>query len=310
MKLKALSHYNGDKDTRYGDCIIISNSTQLIVYDCGHEKHAEEVGNFLRNNPLIQDVYIVISHNDSDHTDGIIPLMNYLLNQGYQAKIYTSLYLKYVSEIEDLLNDGRRSKKSICDNILNVFDRFAEIIQKAEEFGFSVMDAKKGVTFSRAEIVGPLKEEFVEVVAKAIKEDGTGTINGETIMNAASVQLKVVLEDDSKVLLCGDAAPRYLKNLNNYDVIQFPHHGQYNDGVEILERLGYESYSKNYLISDNTGSSKTSGGSDELVEYMDKEKYDPAFNTLNDIVLLPDEIINRSFTRGKGVRLGDISLEY
>ena len=38
MKLKALSHYNGDTDTRFGDCIMISNSTQLIVYDCGHDK--------------------------------------------------------------------------------------------------------------------------------------------------------------------------------------------------------------------------------------------------------------------------------
>ena len=47
MKLKALSHYDGDMDTRFGDCIMISNSTQLIVYDCGHEKHAEAVGDFL-----------------------------------------------------------------------------------------------------------------------------------------------------------------------------------------------------------------------------------------------------------------------
>lgn len=30
MKLKALSHYNGDTDTRFGDCIMISNSTQLM----------------------------------------------------------------------------------------------------------------------------------------------------------------------------------------------------------------------------------------------------------------------------------------
>lgn len=303
MKLKALSHYNGDTDTRFGDCIMISNSTQLIVYDCGHDKHAEAVGDFLRNNTSIKEVHIVVSHNDSDHTDGIIPLMDYLASEGYKTTLYTSLYLKQASEVERLLDDGRRNKKSICDHILEIFSNIAEIVEKAQEYGFSVKDANKGVTLATAEIVGPLEDEFVEVVAKAIEEDGTGTINGETVMNAASVQLKFTLDNQNKVLLCGDAAPQYLKNLNSYDVIQFPHHGQYKDGVEILDCLGDESYSKEYLISDNTGSGKTSGGSSELVDHMKKENYKTAYNTLNGVVSLPIQSMAFSTTT-KGVRLG------
>ncbi len=303
MKLKALSHYNGDTDTRFGDCIMISNSTQLIVYDCGHEKHAEAVGDFLRNNTSVKEVHIVVSHNDSDHTDGIIPLMDYLASEGYETTVYTSLYLKHASKVEKLLDDGRRNKKSICDHILEIFSNVAEIVEKAQEYGFSVKDANKGVTLATAEIVGPLEDEFVEVVAKAIEEDGTGTINGETVMNAASVQLKFTLDNQDKVLLCGDAAPQYLKNLNSYDVIQFPHHGQYKDGVEILDCLGDESYSKEYLISDNTGSGKTSGGSGELVDYMKEENYKTAYNTLNGVVSLPIQS-TASSTTTKGVRLG------
>lgn len=303
MRLKALSHYNGDTDTRFGDCIMISNSTQLIVYDCGHEKHAEAVGDFLRNNTFVKEVHIVVSHNDSDHIDGIIPLMDYLASEGYETTLYTALYLKHASEVERLLDDGRRNKKSICDHILKIFSNIAEIVEKAQEYGFSVKDANKGVTLATAEIVGPLEDEFVEVVAKAIEEDGTGTINGETVMNAASVQLKFTLDNQNKVLLCGDAAPRYLKNLNSYDVIQFPHHGQYKDGVEILDCLGDESYSKEYLISDNTGSGKTSGGSGELVDYMKKENYKTAYNTLDGIVSLPIQS-TASSTTTKGVRLG------
>lgn len=303
MKLKALSHYNGDTDTRFGDCIMISNSTQLIVYDCGHEKHAEAVGDFLRNNTSVKEVHIVVSHNDSDHTDGIIPLMDYLASEGYETTVYTSLYLKHASKVEKLLDDGRRNKKSICDHILEIFCNVAEIVEKAQEYGFSVKDANKGVTLATAEIVGPLEDEFVEVVAKAIEEDGTGTINGENVMNAASVQLKFTLDNQDKVLLCGDAAPQYLKNLNSYDVIQFPHHGQYKDGVEILDCLGDESYSKEYLISDNTGSGKTSGGSGELVDYMKEENYKTAYNTLNGVVSLPIQS-TASSTTTKGVRLG------
>lgn len=50
MKLRALSSYDGDKDTRFGDCILIYDNSTLIVYDCGHERHANEVKNFLQKN--------------------------------------------------------------------------------------------------------------------------------------------------------------------------------------------------------------------------------------------------------------------
>ena len=41
MKIKALSNYNNDKDTRYGDCIIGYDCSDAIIYDCGHKMHAE-----------------------------------------------------------------------------------------------------------------------------------------------------------------------------------------------------------------------------------------------------------------------------
>ena len=47
MKLQALSHYDDDMDTRYGDCIMLLDDTSLIVYDCGHQRHADEVEAYL-----------------------------------------------------------------------------------------------------------------------------------------------------------------------------------------------------------------------------------------------------------------------
>lgn len=72
MKLKALSNYDGDKSTRFGDCILIYDLTSMIVYDCGHGKHAEYVESFLQKNATITSVSIVVSHNDSDHTNGVM----------------------------------------------------------------------------------------------------------------------------------------------------------------------------------------------------------------------------------------------
>lgn len=59
MKLKALSNYDGDKSTRFGDCILIYDLTSMIVYDCGHGKHAEYVESFLQKNAIAFGVLAV-----------------------------------------------------------------------------------------------------------------------------------------------------------------------------------------------------------------------------------------------------------
>ena len=32
--------YDNSETTNYGDCILINTGTELIIYDCGHEAHA------------------------------------------------------------------------------------------------------------------------------------------------------------------------------------------------------------------------------------------------------------------------------
>ena len=89
------------------------------------------------------------------------------------------------------------------------------------------------------------------------------------------------------ILLCGDASPDYLHELDSYVYIQLPHHGQLDDAMAIFDELGGDAYKKQYLVSDNSGSGKTSGGSDKLVDFMKKGKYDAAHNTKNGVVELP-----------------------
>ena len=82
LRFKALSHYDGDTDTRFGDCILLHDGRSLVVYDCGHERHTKEVKRFLLAHPAISQVHIVVSHNDSDHTDGVCPLLEWLSPEG------------------------------------------------------------------------------------------------------------------------------------------------------------------------------------------------------------------------------------
>ena len=292
MKLKALGHYDNDIDTRYGDCILLYNDTQIVVYDCGHAKHAEYVETFLENSPSISYVYIVVSHNDSDHTNGVCGLLGWLYNQGkYTVKVYTHQYLKHVDTILDKVDDGRRNRESLKEALLAEFDNIKAIIETAESYSFSCVEALSGTSAGNCTIVGPTIDEFTDVAAKAVDNRENNKIGEgqaeETVMNAASVQLKCTFSNGENILLCGDASPDYLKNLESYDYIQLPHHGQENDAKAIFDRLGGDAYSKSYLISDNTGSAERSGGSDDVIKHMKKEKYNPPYNTKNGIVELP-----------------------
>lgn len=305
MKLRALSKYNGDGDTRYGDCILIYNSSSLIVFDCGHNRHAEAVESFLEKNYWIKRIYIVISHNDKDHIDGIANLMEYLYDHEYDVTVYTSLYLKNTKEIMDILDDQRRTSQKTREHILEMFENICEVVQQAETYGFSVENAKVNTRVSTGTIVGPTVEEFAKVVAAAVESGDPSTkIDGETVMNAASIQLKIKLESADTVLLCGDATPEYLHNLDMYDIIQLPHHGKLESAQKIFETLE-DSYSKVYLVSDNTGAGENSGGSDKLVKYMEEEKYAPAKNTKNEVVNIPNSCVG-NVNESRRVKLGEV----
>ena len=288
MKLKALSHYEGDTDTRFGDCILLYDSTTLIVYDCGHSEHTEAVKSFLRSSSLVSQVHIVVSHNDSDHTDGVIPLLDYLHTKRCTVTVYSSLYLKSVDKVMELLDDGRRTESATKQHILETFDNIKCIVEKAEEYGFTVTNAEVNTELPSCSIVGPTDDEFVAVVAQAIEDDTVTQIEGETVMNAASVQLKCELDSKTTVLLCGDASPTYLNDLEDYDVIQLPHHGQLADAEEVFDKLK-NAGSKLFLVSDNTGSDATSGGSDNLMK-SDSRKGKRIKNTKDGVVEFPEEL--------------------
>lgn len=48
----------------------LDNGLELVVFDCGCEEHADRVEEYMRNNGY-DKTKVVLSHNDSDHFDGI-----------------------------------------------------------------------------------------------------------------------------------------------------------------------------------------------------------------------------------------------
>ena len=67
MIVKFLSSLNyEDPSKNNGDCIIVDNGTELVVFDCGCEEHAQRVEQYMLNHNY-SSVKIVLSHNDADH---------------------------------------------------------------------------------------------------------------------------------------------------------------------------------------------------------------------------------------------------
>ncbi|WP_195984224.1 hypothetical protein [Clostridium sp. D33t1_170424_F3] len=313
MQLKALSYYDGDKDTRYGDCILLYDTTSLVVYDCGHIRHAEATEALLLENPSIKQIHIVVSHNDSDHTNGACDLLSWLDSKAkYAVSVYTHQYLKHVDTILDKVNDKRRTRESLKIALLEEFDNIKEIIESAEGYGFSAVEALKGTIVGNCTIVGPTEDEFTDVAAKAV-DNRTNDVIGEghaeeTVMNAASVQLTCKLKNFETILLCGDASPSYLHSIDNYDIIQLPHHGQLEDAQAIFETLR-DPYAKKYFISDNTGSGATSGGSEKVTKYMNDERLSSAMNTKTGVVNYPKAGSTNMPNKLQGVTLGEMDFK-
>lgn len=80
-------NYN-DPSKNCGDCILIDNSSELVIFDCGCEDHAKQVENYMIYHNY-DTAKIVLSHNDADHFDGI----PYLVDKGLISEVYTLLYV-------------------------------------------------------------------------------------------------------------------------------------------------------------------------------------------------------------------------
>lgn len=251
MKVKFLSaKYYSDPSKNNGDCILIDTGSELVVYDCGCEEHAQRVLNYMQQRGY-QQVKVVLSHNDADHFDGI----PYLIERGAVSAVYTLLLLKYKDELLNRIGDGRLTRDSIARRIeeiyANIYSLSGSVTLKDM---FEDTYVASGVT-----IFGPDKDYALDAVAKRIDGRDSDNIDKETIVNAVSTQLSVAYVGN-KLLLTGDSSFPAVENaVRTHNAIQLPHHGKLDQAEEIFDA---KNNSTIYYVSDNTGDSN--GGSDDL----------------------------------------------
>lgn len=254
MKLYFLSSKNyEDNEKNYGDCIIIDTGQKVIVYDCGSVEHAYEVIKYLEENKY-EKVDVILSHNDSDHLDGL----KFLIDNGKVNTITTILLLKHIDDILNEIDDNRRSRESVKKQITEYFNNIYELS------GNNLNDSldESLILDPCLNFVGPNYDYLLEAVSKALKNTESDNIDMETIVNAISVQVELII-GNHKVLLTGDASYAAIEDkIREYDAIQLPHHGKYEQATKIFEKNDGRA-NVIYIVSDNTGNSN--GGSDELM---------------------------------------------
>lgn len=252
IKILSSKGYTDGDSKNYGDCILINTGSELIIYDCGSEEHANTVINYMDENNF-ETAILILSHNDSDHFDGIPTL----LAKNKLSKIYTTLLLKYKDDILDRIDDKRRTRDSISKAILDAYNNIAELS------GEPIEDIYESASTLCNEvcIIGPDKNYMLDTVAKRLDGREGNTQDGETAVNATSIQVSVKI-GKHKLLLCGDSSYAAIEDiLVDFDAIQLPHHGKVKQAEKIFEKKS-DKIDTLYIISDNTGNSN--GGSDNL----------------------------------------------
>lgn len=271
MELQALSAKSYDpQGPNYGDCFIIDTGDSLVVYDCGSEAHAKKVEAHMAAKGYHHAI-VILSHNDADHFDGI----PYLVDKGLVSKVYTQLFLKHKEEIMKLLDDGRVTDHSVGERIKTVYNNIASLSEKVTLIdALTHCEIVPGVS-----IVGPTEDYALETIAKALDSTEGNTIDAETVINAASVQISVDFMQN-KCLLCGDASFEAIKHqIGNHSIIQLPHHGKPATADDIFDAKIGQNHTL-YIVSDNTGN--TNGGSQDLNTRGRKVQ-----NTINGDIIYP-----------------------
>ena len=272
MKVTFLSSKNYNTPSKNnGDCILVDNGTELVIFDCGCVEHAQRVEEYMRANSY-KKAKLVLSHNDSDHFDGI----PYLNEQNLLSEVYTLLLLKYKDELLDRIHDKRRSRDSIAERITEIYDNIYSLSEEVNSGKVKLRDIfTDTVVATGITIPGPDKEYSLNAVAKRIDSRESDDIDKETIVNAVSTQLSVDFGSDKKLLLTGDSSFAAIKStVKSHSAIQLPHHGKLTQAEEIFV---VKDNSTIYYVSDNTGDSN--GGSDKL-----RTKYPRGrviYNTIN-----------------------------
>ena len=234
-----------------------------------------DFGNFDGNS--FADIAVKVFEQGYDLRHGAAMAIPVLIEDGKVSEVTTVLLLRYVDDLLERIDDGRKNRDSIKRQITDMYDNIEQLSGNNLKDAFIHTKIADGI-----EISGPGKDYILDAAAKGLDTTEGDTIDGETITNATSIHAKVKL-GNKYILLTGDSSFESImkEKLDDFEIIQLAHHGKKEIAEKVFEELD-DNPDETYIISDNTGTSN--GGSDKL----DTKGY-KVMNTKDDGMLSLDE---------------------
>lgn len=233
-----------------------------VLYDGGVKAFGETIERHLKDYYDTEKLdCVIISHPDNDHTSGIIELFGKI----EIGKIYMNCPWNYIESLWPYINDGRKTKDSLKQELYGSYPNVKRIEDLANEYKIPVLPIFQGEyindeikvlspskTFYIEQIVDSSKNsldekrsgfkftEAVNSIKKFIVESLTGADTlRENVSTSAENETSVILHlglSTYNVLLTGDAGIKALNaaydygicnniQFSNYNLIQIPHHG-------------------------------------------------------------------------------------
>ena len=233
-----------------------------ILYDGGVKASGETIEQHLRAYYNTEKLdYVIVSHPDNDHTSGIIEL----LGKFEIGKIYMNCPWNYIEDLWTYVDDGRKTKESLKQELYSSYPNVKEIEDLANKYNIPVLPIFQGAYITdEIKVLSPSKTFYIEQIVDSSKNNlaekrsgikfteafnsiknfivesfsGEDTLR-ENVSTSAENETSVILHfglSTYNVLLTGDAGIKALDVAYNfgisnniqfekYNLIQIPHHG-------------------------------------------------------------------------------------
>lgn len=233
-----------------------------VLYDGGVKAFGETINQHLKDYYNTEKLdYVIISHPDNDHTSGIIELFGKIKI----GKIYMNCPWNYIEDLWIYVNDGRKTKESLKQELYSSYPNVKKIEDLAKEYNIPVSSVFEGEHITgEIKVLSPSKTFYIEQIVQSTKNSlveknfesnfieavrsikkfifesfaGEDTLR-EDVSTTAENETSVIIHlglSNYNVLLTGDAGIKALDaaynygisnniQFENYNLIQIPHHG-------------------------------------------------------------------------------------
>ncbi len=257
-------------DVGNADSIIITikdyQNSLVILVDGGLKSHSEKIINFLNNkilNTLDKDApdYIINSHLDNDHINGLFDIINHYKSKIKGVIIQDTVYYFDRLKVAQKYSQGRTNDLQVIQESLDSSLNLNSLIRKN---GINIIKPVQGKTVGPIKILGPSEEYYKSLLPKfrqfdryyslkkisytenQLKEDLTDAAiiddNDQTTPENNSSTIFDIIIGDKKFLFTGDAGVEALMEVHKeYDLsdvywLKVPHHGsRYNLNTDLIK---------------------------------------------------------------------------